>query len=63
MRGDARNAILAATDRILADKPSDEEAEFAVQGKALLLGDPKQVADFAAELKRQGREKFGALRR
>ena len=56
VRADARTAILTAAERILAGKPGDQELELAVQIKAAMLGDPRQMADFAAELKKRPRQ-------
>ena len=58
VRADARTAILTAAERILAGKPGDQELELAVQIKAAMLGDPRQMADFAAELKKKGQDKY-----
>jgi thiol-disulfide isomerase/thioredoxin len=52
-----QQAILQAAEKILADKPGDEEMEFAVEAKMNMLENPEQLAAFAAELKASGHEK------
>jgi len=49
-----RGAILKATERILAAKPSDEQLLFAVQAKAAMLQDAQELAAFEAKLKKTG---------
>ena len=51
-----RKAILEAAERILTDKPTDLEREFAVQAKMNMLESRQQLADFTAELQRAGRK-------
>lgn len=52
-----RKAILKAADKILAAKPDEQEMSFAVEAKMNMLDNPEQLADFAAELKKNGHEK------
>ena len=49
---------MKAAEKILAAKPNEQEMEFAVQAKMNMLEDEKQLADFAAELKKGGHEKL-----
>jgi peroxiredoxin len=58
VQADARASIMTALDRVLAGKPNDQDMEFAVQAKAVMLGDPQKMADFEATLKKSGRDKY-----
>lgn len=52
-----RKAILKAAEKILAAKPDEQEMDFAVEAKMNMLENPEQLADFVAELKKDGHEK------
>lgn len=52
-----RQTVLKAAEKILAGKPDQEEMEFAVEAKMNVLENPEQLAEFAAELKKDGQEK------
>ena len=49
-----REAILKAAERILDAKPTNEQLLFAVQAKAAMLQDPKELAAFEEELTKAG---------
>jgi thiol-disulfide isomerase/thioredoxin len=53
----ARSAILKAAEKILADKPSEEELDFAVEVKTHTLDKTEDVAAFSQALKKAGHEK------
>jgi len=57
----ARKAVLEAAEKILAGKPNNEEMEFGVQAKMNMLDSSEQIDDFAAQLKKDGHEKFARL--
>jgi hypothetical protein len=53
-----RKAILEAAEKVLADKPTDAERQFAVEAKMNMLDQPGQLSDFAAELQKGGHEEL-----
>ncbi|MGA2067084.1 MAG: redoxin domain-containing protein [Thermoguttaceae bacterium] len=51
-----RAALLKAADKILAAKPNDEQLLLAVQAKAAVLEDPRELTAFGEKLKRAGQK-------
>lgn len=54
-----REALVEASDKIIAGNPDDKQLTLAVSAKAQALGDDlEKLADFAAELKKVGHDKL-----
>ena len=51
-----REAIAKAAERILASKPNTEQLLFAVQAKAAMLKDPRELTVFAEKVKKTGQK-------
>lgn len=49
-----REAVLKAANKIMASKPTEQQFQFAVKVKGLVLQDPAELAAFAEELKQAG---------
>ena len=56
-RKTARAAMLKAAEKILADKPGEDELDFAVDVKSHALDKPEDIAAFSEVLKKAGHEK------
>ncbi len=60
-RQKARQAILTAAERILAQKPSDDEREFGVRAKMMMLPGEKELGEFSQELAKAGHPQLARL--